>query len=124
MATDASSFEVIRADDVEATPVDESGQPQIQVKAGTKLDHETKASYTVRLTANDGSGASNNSASITVTIMVTDDDEMPTIKDRSDAAAIVRAGRLTYNYKPRTAQARWRPSRPVTRRARPPLSGR
>ena len=85
---DASSFKVSRTD----------GQPQIQVKAGTKLDHEAKASYTVTLTANDGSGASNNSARITVTIMVTDDDEMPTIKDRSDAAAIVEQA-VTYNYK-------------------------
>ena len=74
------------------------GQPQLEVKAGTKLDHEAKASYTVTLTANDGSGASNNSARITVTIMVTDDDEMPTIKDRSDAAAIVEQA-VTYNYK-------------------------
>ena len=85
--TDASTFKVIR----------EGNQPQIQVKAGTKLDHETKASYTVRLTANDGSGASNSSATITVTIMVTDDDEVPTIKDGSDAAAIVRQA-VGYNY--------------------------
>ena len=86
---DASSFKVSRTGD---------GQPQLEVKAGTKLDHEAKASYTVTLTANDGSGASNNSARITVTIMVTDDDEMPTIKDRSDAAAIVEQA-VTYNYK-------------------------
>ena len=86
---DASSFKVSRTED---------GQPQLEVKSGTKLDHEAKASYTVTLTANDGSGASNNSARITVTIMVTDDDEMPTIKDRSDAAAIVQQA-VTYNYK-------------------------
>ena len=58
---------------------------QIEVKG--KLDHETDSSHTVRVTANDGSGASNDSATITVTIYVTDVDEAPTIKDRADSTA-------------------------------------
>ena len=52
---------------------------QIEVKAGAKLDHETKPTLTVTLTANDGSGESNATATITVTIYVTDVDEDPTI---------------------------------------------
>ena len=52
---------------------------QIRVKAGAKLDYEKKNSYTVVVTATDSSGEANNSAAITVTIKVTDLDEMPTI---------------------------------------------
>ena len=48
-----------------------------QLEVNGSLDHETKARHTVRLTANDGSGGSNASASITVTIYVTDVDEAP-----------------------------------------------
>ena len=51
---------------------------QIEVKG--KLDHEKSSSHTVTLTANDGSGTSNDSATITVTIYVTDVDEKPTIR--------------------------------------------
>ena len=58
---------------------------QIEVKGA--LDHEKSSSHTVTLTANDGSGASNDSATITVTIYVTDVDEKPTIKDRADSTA-------------------------------------
>ena len=58
---------------------------QIEVKG--KLDHEKDSSHTVTVTANDGSGASNDSARITVTIYVTDFDEAPTIKDRADSTA-------------------------------------
>ena len=58
-----------------------------QLEVNGSLDHETKASYTVRLTANDGSGDSNATASITVTIYVTDVDEEPTIKDRANSSA-------------------------------------
>ena len=50
---------------------------QLEVKG--KLDHEKSSSHTVTLTANDGSGASNDSATITVTIYVTDVDEKPKI---------------------------------------------
>ena len=45
------------------------------MKAGAKLDHETKPRLTVTLTANDGSGESNATATITVTIYVSDVDE-------------------------------------------------
>ena len=58
-----------------------------QLEVNGSLDHETKARHTVRLTANDGSGGSNASASITVTIYVTDVDEAPVIKDRADSTA-------------------------------------
>ena len=48
---------------------------QIEVKDGADLDHETKPTLRVTLTANDGSGTSNATASITVTIYVADVDE-------------------------------------------------
>ena len=49
---------------------------QIEVGAGTELDYETQATYMVTLTAEDSFGAS---ASIAVTIMVTDMDEVPDV---------------------------------------------
>ena len=52
---------------------------QLEVKAGVTLDHEMKASHTVTLTANDGSGDANATASIAVTVYVTDVDEAPEI---------------------------------------------
>ena len=60
---------------------------QIEVKDGADLDHETKPRLTVTLTANDGSGTSNATARITVTIYVADVDEAPVIKDRADSTA-------------------------------------
>ena len=70
---DAASFRV--SQDNAATPtVDEGGQ--IEVAAGTKLDYETKQTYMVTLTAEDSFGAS---ASIMVTITVTDMDEAPDV---------------------------------------------
>ena len=55
---------------------------QIEVAAGAKLDYETKDTYMVTLTAEDSFGAS---ASIMVTIMVTDMDEVPEIMRAPDA---------------------------------------
>ena len=55
---------------------------QIEVGAGTKLDYETKQTYMVTLMAEDSFGAS---ASIVVTIMVTDMDEAPEIMRTPDA---------------------------------------
>ena len=69
---DAGLFKVTRI----ATGDDE-GQPQIELKSGTKLDYETRNRYSVTLTANDGSDTSNATARITVTIYVTDVDEKP-----------------------------------------------
>ena len=60
---------------------------QIEVKDGADLDHETKPTLMVTLTANDGSGGSNATANITVTIYVADVDETPVIKDRADSTA-------------------------------------
>ena len=54
-------------------------QPDGQLEVKGKLDHEMDSSHTVTVTANDGSGASNDSARITVTIYVTDVDEKPEI---------------------------------------------
>ena len=77
---DAAFFKVDQiADDTSTNEVNENFRPQIEVKSGTKLDYETKSSYTVTLTANDGSGGVNATAMITVTIYVTDVDEKPTI---------------------------------------------
>ena len=55
---------------------------QIEVGAGTKLDYETKQTYMVTLTAEDSFG---DSASIMVTITVTDVDEEPEIMRAPDA---------------------------------------
>ena len=52
-----------------------------------KLDHETDSSHTVTVTANDGSGGSNATDSITVTIYVTDADDAPKIRDRAASSA-------------------------------------
>ena len=65
---DASSFAVSSATDTEG---------QITVGAGTKLDFETKATYMVTVIATDSFGAS---ASIDVTITVTDVNEGPAIR--------------------------------------------
>ena len=73
---DAALFSV-----TDANLVDDKGG-QIKVKSTTKLDFETKASYTVTLTATD---SFSDSASIDVTIMVTDVDEAPKIMRAPDA---------------------------------------
>ena len=72
---DAASF-TVRQDDpmTEGVGVDEGGQ--IEVGAGTKLDYETKQTYTVTVRAADSYGESD---TIMVTITVTDMDEAPTI---------------------------------------------
>ena len=64
---DASNFDV------------RSDSGQLEVKVGATLDHEMKASHSVTLMANDGSGDANATASIAVTIYVTDVDEAPEI---------------------------------------------
>ena len=64
---DASSFEVSSVDATEG---------QITVRAGTKLDFETKATYMLTVTATDSVGVT---ASIDVTIKVTDENEGPEI---------------------------------------------
>ena len=68
---------------------------QIEVSDKAKLDYEASRSHTVTLTVNDGTSESNGTASITVTINVTDLDEMPTITDRGDSTAI---GEQTVEY--------------------------
>ena len=54
-----------------------AGNGQLMTKAS--LDHETKDSYTVTVTADDSTGESSSSARITVTIRVVDLDERPVI---------------------------------------------
>ena len=89
---DAANFQVrVTVDANNAGP----GHAQLEVSAGAALDHETKPRLTVTLTANDGSGASNSTAMITVTIYVTDADEAPTISDRADTTA---KGEQTFEY--------------------------
>ena len=70
--TDASSFDI--TSDTDTGDGDRGGQ--ISVKAGVKLDYETKSSYMVTVTATD---SDNLSASIDVTIKVTDMDEEPMV---------------------------------------------
>ena len=62
------------SDDSATTGTDEGGQ--ISVKAGTKLDYDTKSTYRVTVTATD---PDNLSASIDVTIMVIDVNEAPEV---------------------------------------------
>ena len=64
---------------------------QITVGEGTKLDHETKDTYVVTVTATDSSLASD---MITVTIKVTDVNEMPEIMKRG----LVVVGRQSVSY--------------------------
>ena len=71
--TSASSFTIEQAD-TNANPNTVGGE--IRVKAGTKLDHETKPTYMVTVTATDPGGLS---ASIDVTITVTDVNEPPEV---------------------------------------------
>ena len=52
---------------------------QIEVSDGAKLNYEDSASHIVTITATDSSGAANDSATIEVTIHVTDLDERPVI---------------------------------------------
>ena len=61
---------------------------QIEVSSKANLDHEASSTHTVTLTADDGFGAPNSKASITVTIYVTDLDERPVINDKAASAAI------------------------------------
>ena len=72
--TDMASFTISQTNDDDTTDVDEEGL--ISVKAGTKLDHEAKSTYRVTVTATDSDGLS---ASIDVTITVTNVDEAPEI---------------------------------------------
>ena len=72
---DAALFSV-DDDDAATEDVDEGGQ--IKVKSTTKLDFETRTTYMVTITATD---SFSDSASIDVTIMVTDVDEEPKISE-------------------------------------------
>ena len=71
--TDSNSFEITSDT---ATSDDEDRGGQISVASGVKLDYETKKSYMVTVTATD---PDNLSASIDVTITVTNVDEEPVI---------------------------------------------
>ena len=57
---------------------------QLSVKSGAMLDHETKDTYVVRVTATDGSGAP---ASVKVTINVTDANDDPVIDEETTVKA-------------------------------------
>ena len=70
---DAGLFRV-RQDDPDTMDVNEGGQ--IEVGDGTKLDYETKPTYSVTVKAADSYGES---ATIMVTIMVTNMDEAPPV---------------------------------------------
>ena len=69
---DAGSFSI----ESDTGITDDARGGQITVKAGTKLDYETKSTYMVTVTATDPGGLS---ASIDVTINVTDVNEAPKI---------------------------------------------
>ena len=71
--TDADNFDI------------DTNSGQITAPSGTELNHETKATYTVIVTATDPSGAS---SSVTVTINVTDVDEMPTLEHVTSVVAV------------------------------------
>ena len=91
------------------------GSGQIKVGEGTELDYETKQEYTVTVTATD---PALESATITVTIEVTDVNETPAILKK----ALVIGGRRSIDYPetderpvatytaagPESARARWR----------------
>ena len=85
---DAALF-TVGADDATTMDMDEGGQ--ITVKSGTKLDFETRTTYMVTITATD---SFSDSASIDVTIMVTDVDEAPAISE--GGLAITGVARMDY----------------------------
>ena len=89
--TDAASFSII-----------EDSGGQLMTKAA--LDFETKDTYTVVITANDGSERSNATAEITVTIEVKDRDEKPTLTASAGGLAI--SGASSVSATPRAARAR------------------
>ena len=64
LSGDAAPFDIVRS----------SGQ--LQIRSGTTLDFETKDSYVVMVTATDPGGLS---ATVTVTIKITNDPEEPVI---------------------------------------------
>ena len=66
---------------------------QIEVGAGTKLDYETKDTYMVTVMAEDSFGES---ASIMVTIMVTDVDEVPVISVGVGGLAVTGQSAIDY----------------------------
>ena len=76
--TDAESFSIVTT----------SGQLQ----TSAALDYENKPSYEVTVKVTDDSGASNNSATITVTINVSDVNEAPTFLDGESVALSVNKG--------------------------------
>ena len=96
-ATDADddtiSYELSGTDE-RSFDIDE-GTGQLMTKA--RLDHETKPSYTVVVTAQDNSGAANASANITVTIKVMDLDEQPVIS-RAPASGLTISGPPVMSY--------------------------
>ena len=73
--TDAASFSIV------------STSGQLQTSAA--LNYETKSSYSVTVSATDDSGASNNSATITVTISVTDVNDAPEFAEGSSTTLSV-----------------------------------
>ena len=72
LSGDAASFDIVRS----------SGQ--LQIRSGTTLDHETQDSYVVMVTATDPGGLS---ATVTVTIKVTNVEENPVVM-RAPAANV------------------------------------
>ena len=78
--TDAGSFSI------------DSGSGQLKTNA--TLDYETTSAYTVEITVSDGNGGS---ASITVTILVSDVDETPT-DTTSNNAPVFTEGSITSRY--------------------------
>ena len=72
--------------DVESFRIRESGQLEVSKKAS--LNYEIKNEYTVVVTVKDSSSKANDTASITVTIHVTDLDEKPVITASGGGAVI------------------------------------
>ena len=112
--TDASSFDI--TSDTAANEADRGGQ--ISVASGVKLDYETKKSYTVTVTATD---PDNLSASINVTIMVTDMDEAPMIE--RGGLAISGMSSVSYAENRTDAVAEYTLAGPMKDRARWALEG-
>ena len=96
--------------------VDSAGQ--IKVKSGTKLDYETRTTYMVTLTAID---SFSDSASIDVTITVTDVDEAPKISE--GGLAIAGPASVSYAEDRRDAVATYSATGPESANASWTLSG-
>ena len=88
---DQDSFNIVTVTVTAGDPPVATGQ--LRVATGADLNHEEKPTYSVAVTATDPSGES---SSVTVTINVTDVDEMPHLERVARGVAVTGIDRVDY----------------------------